>query len=93
MSDPLYSSGAAEAYQVTPLDALTAIYHRVSGMTHIVGDPVPQIVAALHGQAMSVTALLAALASDHGLIVDEDTTAALQARLDELLATGLIYTV
>jgi PqqD family protein of HPr-rel-A system len=90
MSAALYSSDKAEAYLVTPLDELTAIYHRASGMTHLVGDPMPQIMTALHEQSSTLADLLSVLAKDHGLVIDGDAAGALQSRLDELITTGLI---
>jgi PqqD family protein of HPr-rel-A system len=81
---------ADDGVRSVPLDDLTAIYHRTSGQTHIVGEPVPQMLALLGGDGLTIAELLSALAHDHGLEVNADSEAALQARLDELCASGLV---
>jgi PqqD family protein of HPr-rel-A system len=64
------------------LDAMTAIFDRRSGATHLVAEAVPTILEALgQGEADSV-ALAVRLGTD-----EHD---ALEQRLDELLATGLV---
>jgi PqqD family protein of HPr-rel-A system len=87
---PRYCADPPGALIVTPLDALTSIYHRSSGITHIVGEPVPQILDVLAGGPLSVTELLATLSGDHDVVADGDTLAALQSRIDELLESGLV---
>lgn len=76
--------------RLVALDDLTALYHRASGQTHIVGEPVPQMLTLLGGDGLTVAELLGALTRDHGLDVNADSEAALQARLDELCASGLV---
>lgn len=72
------------------LGDLTALYHRPSGQTHVVAEPVPEILAALTGEALAVAALMAALASSHDLDGDE---AGLSARLAELAEAGLVSAI
>ncbi len=86
MADPLYSAAAPDCLIVTELDEVSGIYHRASGMTHIVVEPVPQIILALQQQHLSVSGLLDQL----GVPASADAHAALTARLDELEAGGLI---
>ena len=69
---------------IEPLVDLVAIYHRASGLTHIVVTPVPELLAAMAGEWRSVDALAAAF----GLAGDEHD--ALIERLDELVAAGLV---
>jgi PqqD family protein of HPr-rel-A system len=73
---------------VAPLDVLTAIYHRASGQTHLMAAPAPEILAVLAEGEMTGDALLGRLRADFDL-VDADA-AALAARLDELVETGLV---
>jgi PqqD family protein of HPr-rel-A system len=73
---------------VRPLDAFTAVFHRPSGITHLLAPPAPQILEALTGDGLSSDALLSRLAADYDM-ADGDR-AALAARLDELVAAGLI---
>ena len=73
---------------VVPLDALTLIYHRASGITHIVDAPVPEILETLGGEALAADELLIRL-SERFELADADGDA-LTARLDELAAVGLV---
>ena len=76
--------------RTVPLDGMTLIYHRPSGMTHIVAEPVPEILEAL-GQGPADTAtLLARLAERHGVESGAEAEAAVAARLSELEAVGLV---
>ena len=72
--------------RIVPLDSLTAIYHRASAQTHVVTEPVPEILAVLRSGAQDVEGFLEVL----GLTDDAGTRALLTERLDELVATGLV---
>ncbi|TGX50464.1 HPr-rel-A system PqqD family peptide chaperone [Sphingomonas gei] len=82
-----YKVAPREALRVVPLDALTLVYHRASGITHIVDAPVPEILEALT-EPLDADDLLAKLSETFDL-ADADP-AALAARLDELAAVGLV---
>ena len=82
-----YKAAAPETLRIVPLDALTLIYHRASGITHIVDAPVPEILETLAGEPLTAPDLLARLGERFDL-VDADP-AALAGRLDELAAVGL----
>jgi len=82
-----YRAAAPATLRIVPLDALTLIYHRASGITHIVDSPVPEILETLT-EPLAAPDLLARLAKAFDL-ADADP-AALTARLDELVATGLV---
>lgn len=75
------------ALVTVPLDALTAIYHRPSGTTHLLAEPAPQILTALADRALGFDALLAALADTYHV---EGSADALGERLEELVAAGLV---
>jgi PqqD family protein of HPr-rel-A system len=64
------------------LDAMTAIYDRRSGATHLVADVVPAILGALGDGDADLDTLAARL--------ETTELAALAERLDELVTTGLI---
>ena len=81
-----YRADPPEGLRIVPLDSLTAIYHRASGQTHVVAEPVPEILAALGAGAADVPALMARL----GIADSEKTRAVLCERLEELVATGLV---
>jgi PqqD family protein of HPr-rel-A system len=81
----LYHADAPDAVRIVTLDSLTAIFHRRSGQTHVVSEPVPEIIHALQEGAADVPSLAARLdvaVHDH---------AALTARLDELIVSGLVF--
>jgi PqqD family protein of HPr-rel-A system len=81
----LYNADPPEAVRVLALDSLTAIYHRRSGQTHVVTEPVPEILMALKDSAADVVTLAERLGvAVHGY-------PALTARLDELIASGLVF--
>ncbi|SEI97414.1 hypothetical protein SAMN05428950_101731 [Sphingomonas sp. OV641] len=66
------------------LDELVAIFHRASGITHLVTTPVPELLAALAGRWMTL----------HGIeqefeLIDGDRVG-LRAIMDELTVAGLI---
>lgn len=83
-----YRAAAPETLRIVPLDVLTLVYHRASGITHVVDAPVPELLEALADAALTVDALLARLAERYDLL-DADPMA-LAVRLDELVAAGLV---
>lgn len=83
-----YKAAAPEALRIVPFDALTLIYHRSSGITHIVDAPVPEILETLADEHLTTDDLLVRLDQRFDL-VDADPLA-LADRLDELAAVGLV---
>ena len=83
-----YRAADPATLRIVPLDALTLIYHRASGITHIVDAPVPEILDILGEGPRDVAELLAVL-SERFELADPDP-AALAVRLDELVAAGLV---
>lgn len=88
MQDALYRAVPAAQLRVVALDDLTLVYHRASGITHVLAAPAPEIVDTLAEGPMTVAALHAALAERFDL--GDGDTAALAARIDELVAAGLV---
>ena len=83
-----YRAATPATLRIVPLDALTLVYHRPSGITHIVDAPVPEILETLDAEPLSAADLLALLGERFDL-VDADPLA-LAVRLDELAAVGLV---
>ena len=77
-----------ESLRIVHLDTFLAVYHRNSGITHLITAPAPEIMATLGEAGMTVSALSERLAADYDLGDREE--AALAARLDELVAAGLV---
>lgn len=79
-----------ESLRIVSLDSFTAVYHRTSGITHLITSPAPEILATLGEAGMTRAALIAELAARYDLMDADD--AALSARLDELVGSGLVST-
>ncbi len=87
MAEARYVAADPATLRIVPLDLLTLIYHRSSGITHVVASPVPELIAALAAPA-TLDELLTHLAGNYDL-PDADR-AALYDRLIELEAAGLV---
>lgn len=85
---PTYA--ACLPFKLVPLDGLTALYHRASGATNLLAEPMPQILAALGGDRLTIDALMTALIAQHDIATDLHARAALVARLEELSALGIV---
>ena len=77
-----------DALIAAPLDEFTAVFHRPSGITHLLTAPAPEILDALAAAPLSIDDLLATLTREYALA--EADPAALAARIDELVAAGLV---
>ncbi len=84
----LYRAARPETLRIAHLDSFTLIYHRASGITHMLTAPAPEILGALGEAGRSIAALGAVLRAEYDLADADD--AALAARLDELVAAGLV---
>jgi PqqD family protein of HPr-rel-A system len=89
MAGPIYTADPEAALRAAELDGLTALYHRPSGMTHILAPPAPQILEALAGEPGDAEAILRRLGEQFEIEAD-DKEAAIAARLAELEAAGLV---
>lgn len=77
-----------ELLKIVQLDDFSAVYHRASGITHLLTAPAPEILAALGEAGLTRPALLTKLRHDYRL--DDADEPALAVRLDELVACGLV---
>jgi PqqD family protein of HPr-rel-A system len=75
---------------VQPLDAMTLIYQRRSGVTHIVAEPVPEILAAMGDDVCDAALIAARLAASYDLGNPQAARAVIAARLAELATLGLV---
>lgn len=91
MTGSAYRADPPEARRVVELDGVTLIFHRPSGMTHIVAPPAPQILDALGEGPANAAALLERLKRDFDFDKTDDLAAALEARLGELESAGLVW--
>jgi PqqD family protein of HPr-rel-A system len=86
----LYQAEAADQRLIEPLDVITLIYQRRSGITHMVAEPVPEILAAMGDEAMDAAAVLQRLSAQFDLGDADDAIAVVSARLKELADLGLV---
>ncbi len=83
----MYRAAPLPSLLFEPLDDLTAVFHRASGITHLLASPAPEILQALQAPATRAE-LLTRLSTAFDLA--EADAAALDARLEELVAAGLV---
>lgn len=86
----MYVAAPLTTLLIEPLDGLTAVHHRRSGITHLLAPPAPELLRALQEPA-TVDGLLARLGREYDL-PDADR-GALLVRLEELVAAGLVEQV
>lgn len=77
---------------IEPLDSMTLIYQRRSGITHIVAEPVPEILAAMGSDVVDAKTVAERLAVEFEMDAD-DAEDVVAARLEELSSLGLIEKV
>lgn len=87
---PLYRAELPEALLTQPLDALTLLYHRPSGQTHMVMSPVPEILDALRGGAADAEMLYARLSRAFDPGPAEEAIPAIAAHLEEMMRLGVV---
>lgn len=80
-----FSAPPQGVLRLVRLDAMTAIYDRRSGATHLVAEVVPTVLEALAKGDADLDTLAHRLGTDEHAALDE--------RLDELVATGLVETL
>ncbi|MES2058009.1 MAG: HPr-rel-A system PqqD family peptide chaperone [Pseudomonadota bacterium] len=88
MAEILFRAARVETLCIDWLDDFTLFYHRASGITHLLTAPAPEILAALGEAGLTLAALTGRLAADFDLADGDEQ--ALAARLDELIAAGLV---
>ena len=90
MAASLYEADPPGTLRLVELEGLTFLYHRRSGLTHILAPPAPQILAALAAGPANAEQIAARIGADFQ-IEAEDPAAAMAARLAELEAAGLVW--
>ncbi|MFG6282122.1 HPr-rel-A system PqqD family peptide chaperone [Sphingomonas sp. S6] len=83
-----YRAAAPDTLLSRELDMLVAVFHRSSGITHLLASPAPEILQALAAEPLDRDGLLAKLGEAFEL--GDGGADALAARLDELVAAGLV---
>ena len=83
-----YIGTPRSAWTAVELEPFTAVYHRASGITHLLVEPAPQLLDVLGAAELSLAELRARLADRFDL--PDVTDEALIARLEELVEAGLV---
>ena len=91
--NPSYKAEPASSRIVTSLDAMSLIYQRSSGITHIVAEPVPEILGVMGDELCDVALIAGRLAAQFDLGNAPDARAVIAERLKELAALGLVERV
>ena len=86
----LYKAEDDDQIVIEPLDVITLIYQRRSGITHMVAEPVPEMLAAMGNDAIDAAALLERLSALFDLGEASEPVAVITARLEELADLGLV---
>tara|TARA_R110000772_G_scaffold157423_1_gene268619 strand:- start:269 stop:547 length:279 start_codon:yes stop_codon:yes gene_type:complete len=89
----LYRAAASDRLIQHPLDSMTLIFQKASGITHIVTDPVPAILEVMAEDALTADDIAQRLAVSFDLENNVDTTDIVLARLVELCSLGLVEQV
>lgn len=84
------AAGAADL-RFEVLDELTVVYHRPSGLSHLVTSPMPEMLGVLGKEALTRDTLLERLATAFDVV--DASLETLDARLNELVAAGLVEVV
>lgn len=68
---------------------MTLVFHRPSGTTHFLASPAPEMLTLLAETPMNAATLCQRLCEQLGLPHDDEALYVVEARLDELIASGL----
>jgi PqqD family protein of HPr-rel-A system len=90
VASPRFVADALDARPAVAVDGLTILYHRPSGVTHVVASPVPELLAAIAEAPADAGEIVARLAAAHELAGEDALEAVVAARLEELEAAGLV---
>jgi PqqD family protein of HPr-rel-A system len=89
VAGPRWIADPPELIRLVPLDGLAALFHRPSGLTHILAAPAPQILFVLADGAADADSILERISARFEISAD-DAAASIAARLAELEAAGLV---
>jgi PqqD family protein of HPr-rel-A system len=89
MAARIYAADPPAARVSVPLDALVAVYHRPSGVTHLLAAPSPELLDALADGPADAATLRDRLAMLYDL--EGDGSAMIDARMAELIVAGLAW--
>ncbi len=89
----LYRATASEGLIQHPLDSMTLIFQKSSGITHVVADLVPAILTVMGADALTAEDITGRLSDSYDLEDSGDAADIVLARLVELSSLGLVEQV
>ena len=92
VSASIYRTDFSQHCRTQAIDGLTLAFHRPSGTTHFLASPAPEILALLAETPMDAAALCRKLCEQLELPYDEEALVVTEARLRELVVSGLVRT-
>tara|TARA_R110000824_G_scaffold24452_14_gene86132 strand:+ start:191 stop:475 length:285 start_codon:yes stop_codon:yes gene_type:complete len=75
------------------LDSMTLLFHRPSGITHMLADPAPAILEVMADASLTATEIATGLMAKFDIESTADTENIVLARLEELSSLGLVSRV
>ncbi|WP_417622268.1 HPr-rel-A system PqqD family peptide chaperone [Parasphingorhabdus sp.] len=75
------------------LDSMMLLYHRPSGITHMLADPVPAILQVMEDAPLTAGQIASRLMNQFEVEADVDAEEIILARLEELAILGLVCRV
>ncbi len=75
------------------LDSMTLLYHRTSGITHMLADPAPAILEVMEGLLLTAGEIAALLSESFDIETEVDAEDIVHARLEELSGLGLVVRI
>ncbi len=76
-----------------PLDSMTLLFHRPSGITHMLADPAPAILEVMADLPLTAAEIAVRLTAAFDLDPNPETETIIRARLAELSDLGLVARV
>ena len=87
---PKYRAGPKDDLIWHGLDSMTLLFHRPSGITHMLADPAPALLEVMDTGLLTAAEIATRLKARFDAESGADTDDIIRARLEELAALGLI---
>jgi PqqD family protein of HPr-rel-A system len=91
MPSLLYRAEPADSCRVTEVEGMALLYHRPSGVTHLLASPLPEMLALLREVPCGADILAERLCHRLAAPFDKEALTVVTQRLAELAAIGLVH--
>lgn len=85
-----YRAAAKDDLLWHDLDSMTLLFHRPSGITHMLADPAPAILAVMEDLPLTAAEIASRLIAEFDVETETDAEQIVIARLEELSGLGLV---